>query len=277
MPNPPYKTIVLYSSGHLGSSLILNHLINDPNVNVVGVIKASVIPFSKKGVKKLKKQAKKVGWKFGWLMLWQQMVQAIIYFFSLLSRRAIKPGWKLAQDRGVPVYNLDSINSKESVAKIKSLEPDLIISAYFNQILKSEVIEIPKLGILNVHPGILPFYRGAMAYFWVLKNQEKYGGVTVHLIDEGIDTGKVLGQKSFLLRKGDTQQTVLSKTAKYGADLLSEIIAEIPAGSLNKKVDVAPEEKAQYFSMPGEEEFDNYFDKRRFFRIRDLIRRILKR
>ena len=83
---------------------------------------------------------------------------------------------------------------------MRQCQPDVLVSAYFSQILKSEIIQLPRFGVLNIHPGWLPAYRGAMAYFWVLHNGSDPGGVSVHWIDEGIDTGEILERRFFRIR-----------------------------------------------------------------------------
>lgn len=272
-PVKPLRTVLLYSAGHLGSASILNNLMEYPEFEIVGIVKAKTIPMSRKGADKLRKHLRKVGWRFGWLLLWQQILQGV--GFALTSvipflKNRLSPAWILARTHNIPVLFCRNINSKRSVSFIREHEPDVIISAYFNQILKSTVISIPKQGVLNVHPGWLPAYRGAMCYFWVLKNGEEKAGVSVHWIDEGIDTGEVLARKSFLIRKGDTQLQVLIRTAEIGARLLKLIGRRLQHGKQVKPLP-EPETPPAYYPMPGSTDFDNYFRGRRFFRIRNLF------
>ena len=89
---------------------------------------------------------------------------------------------------------MHDINHPTVINLIQDLKPDIIVSAYFNQIIKEPVIDLPKFGILNIHPGWLPAYRGAMAYFWVLKNGSEKAGVSIHWIDKGIDTGELVSR-----------------------------------------------------------------------------------
>ncbi len=266
------KTIILYSAGHLGSAVILNRLLDDKKIELTGIIKAKPLPFTFRGARKLKKQLRRTGWRFGWLLFWQQLIQGLVFLISrLLPINAdLKPGWIIARDFGIPVFHCSSVNSERCREFIKSLSPDLIISAYFNQILKPDIISIPKIGALNIHPGWLPAYRGAMCYFWILKNGEDRGGVTVHWIDEGIDTGAILARKSFLLKPGMTQQRVLVLTAIIGSHLLKKIVKLLSEG--NHPNPLPDEEKDEsYFPMPSGKDFQAYFAQRRYFRIRDIF------
>ncbi len=276
---PPLRTVVLYSAGHLGSATILNQLIDSQEFEITGIIKARPLPFTWKGARTLKKQLRKTGWQFGWLMFWQQLIQAFAFFVSFMlpfGGKRLAPGWVLAKQKGIPVFYCDNINDEACTEFIKLQKPDLLVSAYFNQILKKETIRLPKIGILNAHPGWLPAYRGAMCYFWVLKNGDQQGGVTVHWIDEGIDTGEVLARKTFQIKQGWTQQKVLVQTAITGAELLKEVGGKLCRGETPESFPETEKDEVNYFPMPCRADFKNYFSERRFFRIRDIMRFFLK-
>ncbi|MBI4615430.1 MAG: hypothetical protein HY720_17565 [Planctomycetes bacterium] len=267
------RAVLLYSAGHLGSATVFNRLLEAPEFEIVGVVRAPSIPFSQKGVRRLKKHLKKVGWRFGWLLFWQQAVQAVAFGLARvlpLPWRRLRPGWWLARERGIPIFHAADVHDPKCLAYLRSREPDVLVSAYFHQILRDPVLGVPKLGILNVHPGWLPAYRGAMCYFWVLKNGEDRGGASVHWIDRGIDTGELLARRTFRIGPGATQQRVLVLTAAIGARLLLRVARKILVGERPRPAP-APEADARYYPMPGETDFDAYFSKRRFFRIRDVF------
>jgi methionyl-tRNA formyltransferase len=249
-----------------------------PQYEVVGVVKAAPFSLTTKGRKRLRKHFRQTGWRFGWLLLWQRLIQALGFLITLLLpflRKRLKPAWKLAQDHGVPVFKTKNVNSKACRAFIANCEPDLLVSAYFSQILKKDVLGIPKRGTLNVHPGWLPAYRGAMAYFWVLKQGGEKAGVTVHWIDEGIDTGAVIARHRFTVKPRMTQQNVLAITAIIGASLLRRIGTKLQSGAVPGFI--PPEEEEEYYPLPGEKAFNEYFRERRFFRIRDVLGLLLRR
>ncbi|MFW5425819.1 MAG: methionyl-tRNA formyltransferase [Methylophagaceae bacterium] len=267
------NVVILYSAGHLGSAMIMNKLLVMPEINIVGVVKAQPMTLSVKGWSRIKRHLIKVGWRFAWLLFWQRCIQGLGYLITLIFpflRKRLKPAWKIAADHNIPIFHCQNINDQASQDFIKQLKPDLIISAYFSQILKKDIISLPKKGILNIHPGWLPSYKGAMAYFWVLKNGSDRGGVTVHWIDEGIDTGDVLARRSFPLKANTTQETVLMITAVIGASLIRRIVRKIIKGEALPALTIE-KEKDMYYPMPGEKDFENYFEKRRFFRIRDIL------
>jgi methionyl-tRNA formyltransferase len=92
-----------------------------------------------------------------------------------------------------------NINSEFVVQKVKNIKPDLLISVHFSKLIKKELIAIPLLGCLNLHPSLLPFYRGMAPQHWPIINGEKKTGITVHFIDEGIDTGNIVLQREITL------------------------------------------------------------------------------
>ena len=266
--------VVLYSSGHLGSAMIMNKLLNMPEINIVGVVKSQPLKLTFKGRTRIKQHLQKVGWRFAWLLLWQRCIQSLGFLFTLVfpfSQKRLKPAWKIAADHNIPVFQCGNINGENSERFIAQLKPDLLISAYFSQILKKNIISLPLKGVLNVHPGWLPAYKGAMAYFWVLKNGSDRGGVTVHWIDEGIDTGKILARRSFLLRPNSTQETVLMFTATIGARLIQRIVRRLIARKDPTFNIIHGDEENSYYTMPGEKDFEAYSQQRRFFRIRDVL------
>jgi len=122
-------------------------------------------------------------------------------------------------------YNIDylkhkNINSKEFLEKIRQYNCDLFVSMSFNQIFKKEIINIPRLKAINCHAGKLPFYRGRNVLNWVLINDEKEFGITVHYIDEGIDTGDIIMQRVYPIIDEDDYNTLLEKAYKECANIL---------------------------------------------------------
>jgi methionyl-tRNA formyltransferase len=95
----------------------------------------------------------------------------------------------------IPFQRLDNINSSYSIELIRKLEPDLIISTHFQQLLKKEIIEIPRIGCVNLHPSLLPKYRGMAPQHWPIIFGDSKTGVSVHYVNEGIDTGNIINQK----------------------------------------------------------------------------------
>lgn len=134
----------------------------------------------------------------------------------------------------LPVFRLGNINSSRSITKLKKLKPDLIILANFIQILKQPVIDIPKKGVINLHGGKLPEYRGASVLNWQIINGEKEIGISIIIVDQGIDTGDIISQKRWLLKSTDTINNVVRLTLKYFPPMLLKAVKQIEAGTIKR-------------------------------------------
>ena len=137
----------------------------------------------------------------------------------------------LCKKYGVPFFNDKKVNAAASVDWLRSLDLDLCVSMSFDQIFKKAVIEVPRFGIINCHAGHLPQYRGRNVLNWVLINGEPYFGITVHYVDEGIDTGDILVRERFNIMPEDTYCTLLKKSIEECPRLLMEAINSIATGS----------------------------------------------
>jgi methionyl-tRNA formyltransferase len=131
---------------------------------------------------------------------------------------------------------LDSIdvNSNDFFAKAITYECDLFVSMSFNQIFKSQIINAPKLKTINCHAGKLPFYRGRNVLNWVLINDEKEFGITVHFIDEGIDTGDIILQRTYPITDSDNYNTLLERAYDGCSLILFEAVKQIQDNSFNR-------------------------------------------
>jgi len=126
-------------------------------------------------------------------------------------------------------YNIDylkdkNINSQEFIIKLKKYNSHLFVSMSFNQIFKTEIIHLPKYNTINCHAGKLPFYRGRNILNWVLINDEKEFGITVHYMDEGIDTGDIILQNTYPIHDNDNYKSLLNIAYKECASILYKAI-----------------------------------------------------
>ena len=140
----------------------------------------------------------------------------------------------LAEENGIDYLHGEKINSKEFIEKIKKYNCDLFVSMSFNQIFRKEIINIPPLKTINCHAGKLPFYRGRNILNWALINDEKEFGITVHYIDEGIDTGDIILQKLYPITDNDNYSTLLEIAYKECATVLHESIKMIQLGHVKR-------------------------------------------
>ncbi|MDR1366219.1 MAG: hypothetical protein LBJ03_04030 [Holosporales bacterium] len=134
---------------------------------------------------------------------------------------------QLAESSGIDVIIEDNVNCPHFIKKVKQYECDIFVSMSFDQIFKKDIIDIPRMGIINCHAGKLPFYRGKTVLSWALINDEKEFGITVHQVDEGIDTGDIILQKTYPISDADDYGTLLSLAQIECAKVLHEALCMI--------------------------------------------------
>ena len=127
---------------------------------------------------------------------------------------------------------VENINEGKCIEFISEQNPD-IIAVCGTTVLKPEVFRLAKRGTINIHCGVTPEYRSADPTFWALYNEEPDKvGVTIHFIDEGIDTGPIIYQKAVGIAKDDTLTTLYTKCIKTGAGLMLQAIDDIERGNV---------------------------------------------
>ena len=134
---------------------------------------------------------------------------------------------KLSEKNGIPCLWFKNVNSKEAIDEFRSYETDMLISMSFNQIIKKELINLNPYGFINCHAGKLPEYRGRNILNWALINDESEFGITVHYIDEGIDTGDIILQRTYPISENDNYRTLLETAYIECAEILNDAITLI--------------------------------------------------
>jgi methionyl-tRNA formyltransferase len=151
----------------------------------------------------------------------------------------------IAAAAGVPVLQPESINTSEGVAALKAFSPELLVVAAYGQILKPAVIEVPKLGAINVHASLLPKYRGAAPVAHAILNGEAETGVTIIRITPGLDAGEMLVKGTLSILPDETAGELEARLAPLGAQLALDVIRRMKAGPVTgKKQDPAVVTKA---------------------------------
>ena len=133
---------------------------------------------------------------------------------------------------GLPVWQPERIRRPEAVEQLKELAPDVIVVVAFGQILSRQVLDIPRLGCVNVHASLLPKYRGAAPIQWAILDGETCTGVTTMLMDEGIDTGDMLEKLEVPIAPDETGGSLHDKLSRAGAELIRSTLRRLEAGTL---------------------------------------------
>ena len=154
----------------------------------------------------------------------------------------------LARRNGVALLTPDDINSTEFLNQLRALDPDLVVSVACPQIFGKELLEMPRLGCINVHSALLPHYRGVLPTFWVLANGEETTGVTVHRMTPGIDGGEILLQKRVSITPDETLHSLMRRCKSVAAEAVVETVAGFRADSIQAMPN--PDDEGSYFSFP---------------------------
>lgn len=129
-----------------------------------------------------------------------------------------------AEEYNIPYLKHSNVNDISFIEKVALFDCDLFVSMSFNQIFKKEIINLPRLKTINCHAGRLPFYRGRNILNWALINDEKEFGITVHFVDEGVDTGDIILQRGYTISDKDDYSTLLERSDIECATILYDAI-----------------------------------------------------
>ena len=158
----------------------------------------------------------------------------------------------LAQELKIPIIQPEKLRQPEAMEQLRAWNPDLIVVAAFGQILKKDVLFLPRFGSLNVHASLLPRWRGAAPINAAILHGDAETGVTIMKMDVGLDTGPILTQRSIPLTPNDTAGSVFDKLSHLGADLLIETLPDYLSGKIEPVPQ--PEEGMTYAPMLKKEE-----------------------
>ncbi|VTP62035.1 Polymyxin resistance protein PmrI [Serratia rubidaea] len=159
------------------------------------------------------------------------------HFFSSVAR--------LGAELGLPVYAPEDVNHPLWVERIRELQPEIIFSFYYRNLLSDEVLSLAPLGGFNLHGSLLPRYRGRAPVNWVLVNGESETGVTLHKMVKRPDAGDIVGQQRVAIAEEDSALTLHKKVLAAAAHLLEEQLPKLRNGSAT--FSPQDESQASYF------------------------------
>lgn len=180
---------------------------------------------------------------------------------------------ELAAANNIPVYAPDDINHPLWIERIRKLDPDILFSFYYRDMVGKDILDIPNAGCLNLHGSLLPKYRGRCPVNWVLINGEKETGITLHYMTIKPDDGDIVGQKKLLIDINDTALSLYKKLTSATDELLNGLLPLIK----EKKVKRFPQDNklSSYFGGRGPE--DGEIDwKQDAESVRNLVRAVTR-
>ena len=164
------------------------------------------------------------------------------------GKKLISPPVKiLADELDIPTIQPHRIRDEEAMDALHSFAPDLIVVAAYGQILRPELLALPRYGCVNVHGSLLPRWRGAAPIQAGILAGDAEAGITIMLMDEGVDTGDMLSKRAIPIADDDTTETLFNKLAPLGAELLVETLPQYIAGEITPQPQ--PEKGATYAKM----------------------------
>lgn len=151
----------------------------------------------------------------------------------------------------IPHYDVDNHNSESSAELLRTLKPDIIVSASTPRILKKHILEIPSKGVVNTHPGILPAYRGCTVVEWALYNDDPVGA-TCHFMAEGIDEGPIIYSERMPIAKGDVYEAVRANIVYHWSRVTATGIERIRDENSTSKT-LPPQAEGTYYNIIPDE------------------------
>jgi methionyl-tRNA formyltransferase len=158
----------------------------------------------------------------------------------------------LALELNISVIQPQKLREPEAMSQLQAWDPDLIVVAAFGQILKKEVLDLPKFGCVNVHASLLPRWRGAAPINAAILAGDEETGVTIMKMDVGLDTGPMLAKRAIRLKPDDTAGSVIQSLSTLGADLLIDTLPDYIEGKIIPQPQ--PEDGATYAPMLKKED-----------------------
>jgi UDP-4-amino-4-deoxy-L-arabinose formyltransferase/UDP-glucuronic acid dehydrogenase (UDP-4-keto-hexauronic acid decarboxylating) len=180
---------------------------------------------------------------------------------------------ELAASMDLSTFAPEDINHPVWVERIRQLQPDVLFSFYYRNMVKPAILEIPTSGCFNLHGSLLPRYRGRAPINWVLVNGESETGVTLHYMTPKADDGDIVGQRRIAIDDDDTALSLHHKAAGAARELLDDLLPKILAGTAPR----VPQDHTQATYFGGRKPADGEIDWRRSAReVRNLVRAVTR-
>jgi methionyl-tRNA formyltransferase len=225
------RRLILCTHSSLYSSLVLEALLQAPQIEVVGIVNSTrVLSRSGSVLGDVRRLLQRSGLRYA-----LHLLLATSGFELLAPRRRLHAR---ARALGIPLLDTRDINAIDGVIFIRDLDPDVCLSAYFNQVVAEPLLGLPPLGCINIHPSVLPHNRGVDPLFHARLRGDTSMGVTVHRLDAQLDTGRILAQQSAVLNPGASLMAGYAELFSCGAQLA---IAELARLNDNQSGELQPD------------------------------------
>lgn len=244
----PLRVAFLVGGDHASTRASIEAVCRIEGIDPVGILRDTAQPSSKTRRRNLLRNIRREGASY----IYHRFLRSLREWVKRRASEAAAPGQEveallrkafpercfsledLERRYGCPVYEVGNLNQAEAVACLKKTGADLGV-VIGTRVLKRAVFSVPKLGCINLHKGGVPDYRGMPPGFWEIYDQAEAAGVTVHFVDEGLDTGDVIGTATIPIHPLETVASLASKLDREGARLLAESVARLKEGSAERQ------------------------------------------
>ncbi len=240
----PFRVVVLTGWDHPSTVLAVRRVLERPGIELAGVVHDRGVFTLKTRLKRFWRRGRReglgyLGWRVAATVLDRGRRLLARPFDPRPIRRAIFPDEigslaDLCARRGAPHIFVDSLNSAGARREFAALDADLGL-VIGTRILKRATFAVPRLGSINVHKGQVPEYRGQPPAFWELYNGEKLAGVTIHFVDDTLDTGDIVTEGTVPIGPKDTEHSLKVKQDDLAATLLANAVELIASGSVTPR------------------------------------------
>ena len=259
------KVLLLTSDYHISANIGVRTFLENPSlmkngIEVVGIILVDQLNFDRKPIERTMKFLRRVGFVFFvtsvFTNIWKQIGMSFGRRFLRSKEREYLSMREMAETRGIPLLQTDSVNSERSVSFIRERKPDLLVSCFLLEMVKKEVLDIAPKGGVNVHPALFQHHRGVFSSFWAMMKGWRKSGATVHYMTQKLDEGKVILQKRFFVHPSDTMHCINRKSATLGGNLLAKAVVRIKR---NRVRGYRTKRVGQMFTVPGIEDVRSFY------------------
>jgi folate-dependent phosphoribosylglycinamide formyltransferase PurN len=248
---------ILTGSDSESTCLSISALIGLPGIEVRGILLDTEFAMFRRRLHNLKRNVKREGVSYLWFRLGEAIYGIVEGWAAKLTPRQ-EVEQLLAEsfpDRvfsladftrihNIPVMEVGNINSPKAAETLRQMDVDLAV-VLGTRILKRSTFSVPRMGSINLHKGKVPEYRGQPAGFWEIFDGQAEAGITVHFVDEGLDTGDVIGEAVVGIHPRDTPETLRNKLDRRGAELLAKSVKQIAEGCAVRRPQAKSAQKAR--------------------------------
>lgn len=165
---------------------------------------------------------------------------------------------ELSNKYQIPVYDVDGKNYDQLHQSLSESKPDIILCACFPYLIPEHIYKQAKFAGINIHPSLLPQYRGPQPLFWQLKHGLKRLGVSLHLISNKLDRGDIVAQTNFGFKNGSSEDEIYQIVARLGVELFHQYLNQLKQNTAEAMAQAMTQTEGSYFTSPGPEDFKLY-------------------